>query len=192
MEGRAALKRLLELPPFLNYPHNGLLILSPPSLHSELFISFLSPLHTSQSCTVLYSYYPAPSYLTRSPSFCPSAVAESIPFFLLVLHIKKKNPTLPFCLHICLDLHHCQPPISPLSPPIFLTHSFLSNITYILLFSPPFQEKKKKNLFNETEDLTARGGDPHSPVPVCTDCLSTEWRWRSQNRIDEPALALLL
>lgn len=85
--GESWFKKAFRAPPFLNYPHNGLLILSPPSPHSELFISFLFPLHTSQSCTALYSYYPAPSYLTRSPSFCPSAVAESIPFFILVLHI---------------------------------------------------------------------------------------------------------
>lgn len=85
--GESCFKKAFRAPPFLNYPHNGLLILIPPSPHSELFISFLSPLHTSQSCPALYSYYPAPSYLTRSPSFCPSAVAKSIPFFLLVLHI---------------------------------------------------------------------------------------------------------
>lgn len=52
--GESCFKKAFRAPPFLNYLHNGLLILSPPLLHSELFISFLSPLHTSELHSIIF------------------------------------------------------------------------------------------------------------------------------------------
>lgn len=151
-------KRLLEPPPpFLNYLHNGLLIQNPPSLHSKLFISFLSPLHTSHSHTPLYSYYPVPSYLTTSP-FLTSPHAGSILFFILVLHsFTNTYCPLPSYLPRSLSLST----LLPLPPSVIFLPSLQP------LPNTPF----KKIIFNETEDLAASSGDPHSAVPVCADCL---------------------
>ena len=102
-----------QRPPYLNYPHIGLLIAHPPPPHRTLFLFPFSPppLSTSQSHAALYSYYPAPSYLTRSPSslspfplFPPNPSCSPSLSFIFFL-----KPTA-LCLHISPDLSHCQPP----------------------------------------------------------------------------------
>lgn len=180
LKGELLLKKAFRAPsPSLNYPHNALLILYPPSLHRTLFISFTAfhiratqcYVHSTQCVHILISDQLS---LIAFPFFLPSPwihpPLQPCPSYFL-------KPTA-LCLHICPDLRHCHPP---------LLFSFAS-----LPFTSPPSLHLFLILFNETEDPAASGGDPHSPVPVCTDCLSAEWLGRGLNRIDESVLALLL
>ena len=109
-KGELVLKRLSKSPPpYLNYPHNGLLILYPPSLQFTLFISFLCLLSTSQSCVVLYSYYSVPSYLHIKSDCFPLSL--TFPGIYPALHPCPSyflKPTA-LCRYICPDLHHHHP-----------------------------------------------------------------------------------
>lgn len=142
-----------------------------------LFISFLLPLSTSQDHTALYSFYFMLHILISN-----SIIALTSAFLLrsiFVLHIFLKPSVV--CLYIYLPR---SPPLSPsvssFPPPHTSGHPISPSFYFFLI------------LFNETEDPAACGGDPHSLVPVCSDCLPSEWLRREMSRIDESEWAQLL
>lgn len=129
LKGELLLKKAFRAPsPSLNYPHNALLILYPPSLHRTLFISFTAfhiratqcYVHSTQCVHILISDQP------HCFSFFPSFPLNP-----------SSTPTLSF---IFFKTHCPLPSYLPRSPSLSPPSSVLLRFPplYFAPFPPPF------------------------------------------------------
>lgn len=131
LKGELLLKKAFRAPsPSLNYPHNALLILYPPSLHRTLFISFTA-FHIRAAQCYVHSTQCVHILISDQLSLI------AFPFFPSFPLNPSSSPTLSF---IFFKTHCPLPSYLPRSPSLSPPSSVLLRFPplYFAPFPPPF------------------------------------------------------